>query len=108
MAQKKIENYGLYQTFSSNIPIEPLPDVEKEDLFKKIEFLSHEQKCAFFMLICEHARLNDNFQYDNTEDIILPYSIKQVENNVSLDFSKIPRELQWILSKFSNIIESPE
>lgn len=107
MSQKKVEKYGLYYTFSSNIPEEELSEKDINNLISKTSSLSYEQKCAFFMLICEHARLNEQFQYDEEEGI-LPYSINQEENNILIDFSKIPRELQWILFKFSNIIKNPE
>lgn len=107
MSQKKVEKYGLYYTFSSNIPEGNLSEEDIDNLISKTLSLSYEQKCAFFMLICEHARSNDEFQYD-ADGYPLPYLINQEENNIRIDFSKIPRELQWILFKFSNIIKNPE
>ena len=106
MAQKKIENYGLYQTFSSNIPPSDLSQDEIGKIDKKIGTFSHEQKCAFLMLIFEHARLQDQFEFKKDE-VNLPYTIEQKENDISVDFSKLPRDLQWILFKFSNMINTP-
>ena len=107
MSQKKLENYGLYQTLSSKIPNGSLSDQDKDEMSEKIENLSYDQREAFFMLICEHARLKDGFQYD-THKIPLPYSIKQEENDVLVDFSILPDELQWIIWKFFNVIQVPE
>ena len=108
MTSKKIENYGLYQTlFSSKKTNEKLTEINRKQLLNKISKFNVEQERAFLMLIFEHARLKNEFEYD-PKNINLPYSIQYDENNITLDFSKLPQELQLILWKFSNIIKNED
>jgi hypothetical protein len=103
MVLKKIKNYGLYQTLSSENIKEKLIFSDKLKLSENIKNMTYEEKKAIFMLIYEHARLVDDFNYAS-EDSILPYSVIQDNDNVLIDFLKLPENLQIIIWRFSNII----
>lgn len=105
MSQKKVDNYGLYQTlYSPSFSEEQLPDENKKELLEKVKIMNYDQEKALFMLIYEHARLNGDVEYDS-ENIILPYSIEQKGKNISIKFPELPNNLMWILWKFSNIVQ---
>jgi hypothetical protein len=103
MVRKKIKNYGLYQTLSSKNSKELLLLSDKLQLSENIKCMSYEQKKAIFMLIYEHSRLKDGFNYI-PQNSVLPYSIIQNQNDISFDFLKLPENLQIIIWRFSNII----
>jgi hypothetical protein len=102
MVQKKVKNYGLYQTLSSTNSNDLLLLSDKIKLPEIIKSMSYEKRKAVFMLIYEHARLNDEFQY-NFQNEVLPYSIVQDKNDILIDFLKLPDNLQFIIYKFSKI-----
>lgn len=101
---KTNSGYGLYQT------LYPLNDSEKSltsrqvtQLKEKIENLTPMQKEAVFMLICEHARLSDNFIF--TSECSLPYGMVEDKENVVFDVKQLPPKLQWILWKFIQVVK---
>ena len=103
---KKQENYGLYQTlYSEEYNVEIFSPENKAELLKNIKKLSYEQKKAFLLLICEHAKISDGLEYADN-DIILPYSIIQKNNDVVIDFLSLPNEVKWILWKFIKVIQT--
>ena len=96
--------YGLYQTFAaSDVPKNDLSMAEKKVLHEKFSTLVTDQAEAVFMLICEHARVNNDFDYD-PQNVVLPYSLKQDEANVVIDLENLPMKLRWILWRFGNVI----
>jgi hypothetical protein len=99
-------SYGLYQTFSSiEEPSQGLSSERKKRFRKKISSLTEEQREAVFMLICEHARQNQEFDYD-PENIILPYQmVYDNEGRVDLNINLLPYKLQYILWKFVKMID---
>ncbi len=106
-------DYGLYQTFAppreksgespSNLPKKDLSVKEKKILFQKLSSLNKTQTEAVFMLICEHARQNDDFDYDPS-DLQLPYGLWKKSKTVIFDLEKLPVQLRRILWRFSNVI----
>ena len=105
-------NYGLYQTFApsrrsgelpSDLPKKELTTKEKKTLLRKLSSLNKDQTEAVFMLICEHARQNNDFDYDPS-DIQLPYGLQQKSKTVVFDLKKLPVQLRWVLWRFSNVI----
>ena len=96
-------SYGLYQTLSIGCESEKkLTVAQKKSLASKLKNTNDQKTEAIFMLICEHARLNDDFIYDPTS-IKLPYSMKKQDNDVLVSVEDLPIPLQRILWKFSNI-----
>jgi hypothetical protein len=55
------------------------------------------------MLIAEHYRLETDGKIINGGQVPLPYGIVQNKKNLEIDIEALPRELQWILYKFSNL-----
>ena len=98
-----MSNYGLYQTFVPSENSESISAKQKNALQKKFSNLDSEQSEAVFMLICEHARLNEDFVYDPSY-IVLPYGIKQKKSVIDIDINLLPDILQRILWSFSNVI----
>jgi hypothetical protein len=106
--QKKQENYGLYQTlYSEEYTTEIFSPENKAELLKNMKKLSYDQKKAFLLLICEHAKITDGLGYTDN-DIILPYSIVQKNNDVMIDLSSLPNEVKWILWKFIKVIQNED
>lgn len=98
-------SYGLYQTFSSDTPIEDLSISDKREIKENFETLDTEQKKAVFFLIIEHAKLTDNYIYD-PNNIQYPYDIFQnSDENIEFDLEKLPIKLKWILWKFNKILD---
>lgn len=99
-------SYGLHQTFNAKIPKRKLAKPLRIKLAEKFNNLDPEQNNAVFMLIVEHARLNEEFVYDPEIKLKLPYSIQYdaANKNVKVDIEKLPNKLQWILSRFGKIV----
>lgn len=102
----KIINYGLYQTLNQNIPKRDLTVAQKTSILDGIESLAIEEKEALIMLIYEHARLNDNFVYDNNQLSVMPYNGEFSNKSINLDIKNFPIGLRWIIFKFINIIQN--
>jgi len=102
MPKKSNNNYGLYQTLISSEKDLPLSEEEQKNLMERIKNSSYETREAIFMIICEHAKIHEEFNYD-PENISLPYEIKTGRNKVTIDLKNIPVELQRILLRFSNV-----
>lgn len=101
------QTYGLYQTFSAGeMPKKNITANQRKEFVKKMDSLNPDQTEAVFLLICEHARLNDDFVYD-FEEIKLPYRMQKSGSDIKIDFERIPRPLKWILLKFSDIVSIP-
>ena len=101
MFSKQKEKYFLYQTLSNGNINEDKVDDKK--LLSKIISFDKNQNEAMFMLICEHARLKDDFSFSKGENIF-PYLIKYNNNNkIKFNLLNLPEELKNIIWKFSNI-----
>lgn len=104
------KTYGLYQTFSLNNPSNDLSILEKKQLKENLLKLDLDQKKAVFFLIIEHAKITDNFSFDPSKTLILPYDIshneasEDAEENIEFDLEKLPIKLKWILWKFNLMI----
>ena len=98
-----MSSYGLYQTFAPSENSESITTKQKNALQKKFSNLDTEQSEAVLMLICEHARLNEDFVYDPS-NIVLPYGLEQKKSTVGINIENLPEALQQILWSFSNVI----
>ena len=100
----KGNNYGLYQTLNKNIPKQDLKAAQKTHILEKIITLSPRETEAVVMLVCEHARIQEDFIYD-PEDIALPYDGSFDKKTATFDLKKMPIPLRWIIWKFLEIVE---
>ena len=96
--------YGLYQTLDKNIPRKDLTEKEKKHILKKIKGAAPDQLEAMFMLICEDARLHDDFEGE-LENYELPYRGKSQDEGVQFNLERFPRRLRWIIFRFCNVIK---
>jgi len=97
-------NYGLYQTLENVFYKKDLTAAQKNKLIQKIKELNHKQQTALFRLICEYAKINDGFIFQNNEHI--PYEGEI--NPLSYDLSKLPVKLRWMVWKFVDALDSKE
>ena len=93
--------YGLYQTLSGGIQPKKLTAVQKRELAKHLNSVPDSQAEAVLMLVCEHARVSGDFDYD-PENLLLPYGLT-TDNPMVFDLAKLPAPLRQILWKFKNI-----
>lgn len=94
-------NYPLYHTLNAERPKGKFSDVNRKKLIDLTKTdLSEQKKTAILMLVAEHARINDKYNFV-TDD--LPYRMKQTGEDVIMYVEKFPTELQWILWKFLQI-----
>jgi hypothetical protein len=100
----KGNNYGLYQTLNQNIPRQDLKAPQKTHILEKILNLSSRETEAIVMLVCEHARIHEDFVYD-PKDITLPYGGSFDKKTATFDLKKMPITLRWIIFKFLEIVE---
>lgn len=96
--------YCLYQTLATE-DSSKLSKAERVAFRSRMKNLSDDQKEAVFMLICEHARCNEDFVYD-PENIKLPYGLKKKKTNIDVDMDNLPTILQRVLYKFSEVVQS--
>ena len=99
----KIVSYGLYQTLNKNIPRKDITSTQKTLILEKLNKLTIDQIEAVVMLVCEHGRVHNDFDYD-PENVNLPYEGVHSKNSVTFDLKKIPIPLRWILLKFIEVI----
>lgn len=92
-------SYPLYHTLNKDLPTGKSPNVKKLINYTKSE-LTEQKKTAILMLIAEHAKINDNYDFNIDK---LPYGMEQNNENVIIYIEKFPVELQWILWKFFQI-----
>ncbi len=101
--------YGLYQTLTSTsfddskLSQKDLSTDQKKELLCKLSAINKAQTDAIFMLIIEHARINNEFIYDQT-NMKLPYGLEQKSKIIVFDLKNLPISLRWILWRFSNVI----
>lgn len=107
MIESKIENYSLYQTFSQNIPSENLSAANKKYIIKSKEKFTRPQEIAFVRLILEHHRLENTSNVPRAEVISLPYGSFEEDSKITFDLNLkvIPRELLWILYRFTKVCD---
>ena len=129
MTTAKLEPYSLYQTFSQNIPTEPISVKDKKYVVKTAKNFTTTQKIAFIRLILEHnvretiEAKNKSIDKDKTQNesdghifatrniLELPYAGKDIINTeddlseIEYDFNTLPKPLQWILFKFTKMSE---
>ena len=91
--------YGLYQTLA-NTSERKLGKIQRKKLLDSISEFTSDQYEAVFMLICEHARLNDGYNLDIKN---LPYKLKIEKDDVIVNIDNLPRRLQRILFNFSEL-----
>ena len=100
----KGNNYGLYQTLNQNIPKKDLKAAQKTYILEKIISLSQTETEAIVMLVCEHARIQEDFVYDS-EDVTLPYDGSFDKKTVTFDLKNMPISLRWIILRFLEIVK---
>jgi hypothetical protein len=90
---------SLYHTLNKKIPNKPLSIKQKTELITRMKNIASSKNQdtinAIIMLIAEHARYVDGFDF--TE---LPYELQQNGKDLVLDIESLPVELCWILYKF--------
>lgn len=96
-------NYGLYQTLDYDTPKKDMRSSDKKLLTKNLLKLDDSQKEAVLLLICEHARINDDYIWNNDENT-LPYNLKYDKIELMFDVNELPIKLKWILNKFIDVI----
>lgn len=99
-----MSDYSLYYTLNKGVKKTKVPLKEQNEFlaFIKSKNLDPEKKKAVLLLVVEHARYCDGYIF-SPKNIILPYGIKEDESGVTMDLSKMPNELVWILYKFSKM-----
>ncbi len=96
--------FQLYHTLNKNIQSTDLKKVEKEDILKTIDVMDQQSRDAFFLLIYEHARINDN-----SEDVYnIPYSGIETPQGIEFNLGKLPIKLRRILYKFVKVLQKNE
>ena len=105
---KQMSAYNLYHTLCVTIPQKPLSQKSLKTLAKKIEQIaSTDQKRleAIFLIIIEHARVNDEYVVcAGDEKISLPYGMRNSDDGgVSCDLEKLSPSLQHIVKKFCDV-----
>lgn len=95
------QNYGLYQTLNQNQEMynKDLTRECKKDLIKFINSSKPEFCSEILLLICEHARLSNEFVF-NPNNIIIPYNGQQENSGVIFEIKRLPIPLRHILFKF--------
>jgi len=106
MEKIKLEPYLLYQTLQCNIPKRKLTDEENEHIQRGVTDLTVEQKIAFFRLILEYARLEEENDYRSIES--LPYGGLEIGGEAIFDIDLLPQSLMWILFRFIKVCEALE
>jgi hypothetical protein len=91
--------YSLYETLSK-YPTGEITQENLEEIKRASASFNQEQSCAFYMLICEHAKQTEVF-----DPASLPYSITYQNKKVTIELKTLPPELQEILFKFINVLE---
>ena len=94
------EQFGLYYTFSPNIPDTKFGNSQRVSLAKDIKSLDESLHELVFMFIIEHAIKHNEWSYPSET---LPYSIRRSSKDdciVRMKLRNLPNELLWILSKF--------
>lgn len=97
------EKYSLYHTLNQNLPSKKFPVKQKKSLVSRYGTLDEASREAFLMLICEHARIHDDYAYSPYSGN-LPYGGSQKGQDVIFPFEKLPHELRWILSRFLDVV----
>lgn len=106
--------YGLYQTLIAGLQPIQFTKTMSEKLHGHIKGICERgierEKEAMFMLICEHARLNDGFSYSSDGRYDLPYLIQTDDKtgDVIFDLYNLPDVLKAILLKYAQLIETQE
>jgi len=97
-----MEPYSLYHTLNGKLPTTKFTSNHKKDLLKRLSSIDETGKEAVLMLICEHARIHDQFVY--SENLVLPYGGAQKGKDTVFSLEKLPVDIRWILIKFLNVI----
>jgi len=101
------EEFLLYYTLNANLPSKGPSSSQIKTLSSKLSGLNEDNAGQVLRLIFEHAIATEEVSPDPTS-YQLPYSMTQKGENVVIDVTKLPLELQWILIKFTNIIAPAE
>lgn len=100
----KEEYHGLYQTLLSSSTQKSFTKAQTRSLKEKMNNLDLESKKECFLLLCEHARIEGLFEYNEEGPQILPYGVSVKENgDIEFNISNIPTKLKHMLSKFCDV-----
>lgn len=99
--ETKAKKYSLYQTFTYNIPVKDLSEIEKTQLKSGVEKLTQHEKNVFLRLILEHAHIVDSYGVDAS----LPYSGTDAKDGPVFNLDDLPVDLRWILLRFLKVCE---
>lgn len=91
--------YTLYHTLKVNIPKKDLSSKEAKLIEKSLDEMLEDDMEAIFMLIFEHARIEEKYEY-STKNKDLPYGMTYNKNELKMCVENLPLELQWIVYKF--------
>ncbi len=100
-----LKNYGLYQTLDYATSKKDISSAEKKTLKKRLSSLETHEKEAVILLICEHARIHDEYIFDGSL-LELPYKCVSKKSEFHFSINKLPIKLRWILQKFMEVIDN--
>ena len=98
-----MEPYSLYHTLNRDVDSKKLSLKQKKELVKEANNLDENGKEAFLMLVCEHARINDDYNFLKKK--VLPYNGVSKNGDIIFEINKFPPQLCYILIKFLKIVK---
>lgn len=103
MATEVVSRYGLFQTLDVNIPSREMNEDESVELYSELAkgSVNPSDAEAIFMLICEYARVYDDYSISFDEGDKLPFSECNVNNEHPVyTLEELPTHLKWVLYNF--------
>ena len=95
--------FGLYQTLTAtDVSAKDLTQEQKKILTDVLNDLNIDQETVVLLLICEHARLYDQYNSSSTS---LPYHIQRNGQNCIIDVEELPTKLKRVLWRFKKILK---
>lgn len=91
-----MQEYSLYKTFNVDSKNKERITVKKlTELADTIKNVDESTKEAFILLICEHARIHDEFEcrLSDESELTLPYGIEIENDGLKVNLRALPKEL---------------
>ena len=91
--------FPLYDNLIKDLDKEEMSQKEQDKFMKLIKtFDTHGYEIIYILIICYQLETNET-----ANTIILPYSGKFINNDITFDFNEFPQNLKKILYKFVKI-----
>lgn len=101
--------FQLYQTLCQGAKSRDITVEDKQFIIDNIFRLDEEGKEALFLLIFEHNKIIKKIdQAIDKTNLVLPYKIKNENDELIIDIQKLPTKLRQIILKFIKIVISNE